>query len=263
LNAPYLETTALDVSIGGKSVCRGLGIQLRPGEVWAVLGENGVGKSTLMATLAGVRGAQCGEIRLHDEVLQHLSRRERARRLAWLAQQDDDAFPSTVLEQVLVGRHPYLDRLAWESAEDEAIARAALRAVDLPGIEHRDVTTLSGGERRRVALAAILAQQTSLLLLDEPLAQIDVRHQAAVLQLLSSLAQQQKTVMLITHDPNQAVRAASHVLLLFGEGRTLAGPAREVLSADNLSSLYRCPIGEIRQDGAVYFSVVGPSIAGT
>jgi iron complex transport system ATP-binding protein len=254
LNAPRLETTGLTVSIAGKSVCRGLGIQLRPGEIWAVLGENGVGKSTLMATLAGVRDAQHGVIRLQSDALENLSRRARARRLAWLAQQDDDAFPSTVLEQVLVGRHPYLDRMAWEGAEDEAIARAALLAVDLPGIEHRDVTTLSGGERRRVALAAVLAQQTPLLLLDEPLAQIDVRHQAAVLRLLSSLAQQRKTIMFITHDPNQAVRAASHALLVFGEGETLCGPARDVLTAANLSDLYRCPIRQIRSDDAVHFS---------
>ena len=83
-----------------------------------------------MATLAGVRGVQHGEIRLQGEVLQNLARRARARRLAWLAQKDDDAFPTTVLEQVLVGRHPYLDRMAWESAEDEAIARAALQSTE-------------------------------------------------------------------------------------------------------------------------------------
>lgn len=258
MNAPCLETAALEVTIAGKTVCRGLDVQLRPGEVWAVLGENGVGKSTLMATLAGVRSAQRGDVRLHDRPLHAWSRRDRARRLAWLAQQDDDAFPSTVLEQVLVGRHPYLARLAWESAADEAIARAALRAVDLPGIERRDVTTLSGGERRRVALAAILAQQTPLLLLDEPLAQIDVRHQAGLMRLFSSLARQQKTVMLITHDPNQAVRVATHALLLFGEGRTLAGPAREVLTAENLSALYRCPISAIKADDAVFFVTAAP-----
>jgi len=222
-----------------------LDLRLREGQVWALLGENGVGKSTLMATLAGMRGPERGEILLDGRPINRHSPRERAHWLGWLAQRDDDYFPATVLEKVLVGRHPFLNRMAWESTEDEAIARDALNAVGLSGFETRDITTLSGGERRRVGIAALLAQKTPLLLLDEPLAQLDIRHQLEALRLFADLAKRGHGIMMITHDPNHAARFATHALLLFGEGRSLAGPVDDVLTATNVSELYQCPVKEI------------------
>lgn len=248
-----LEVVDVDVQVGDKAICRQLDLRLSEGQVWALLGENGVGKSTLMATLAGARNPQRGEVLLDGRSIVRRSPRDRAHRLGWLTQRDDDYFPSTVMEKVLVGRHPFLNRMAWESTEDEVIARDALNAVGLQGFESRDVTTLSGGERRRVGIAALLAQQTPLLLLDEPLAQLDIRHQLDVLRLLADLAQRDHGVMMITHDPNHAIRFATHVLLLFGDGRTMAGRVDDILTASNVSALYRCPVREVMAGSERYF----------
>ena len=240
-----LQATQLDVQIGGKQVCRQLDWQIQRGEIWALLGENGAGKSTLMATLAGARAPQCGELHLQGQRLTDYAPRQRAQRLGWLAQRDDDPFPATVLETVLAGRHPHLDRLTWEGEEDAAIARTALAQVDLSGFEARDITTLSGGERRRVSLATLLTQQTPLLLLDEPLSQLDLRHQLLVLRLLRQLAQTGRSIVFITHDPNHALQVATHALLLFGEGKTASGPVQEVVTVGNIAELYRCPVREV------------------
>lgn len=248
-----LSATGLRVRIAGKPVCDALDLQIHSGEVWAMLGENGAGKSTLMATLAGAIAAEHGEIRLLGERLDRYGPLERARLLAWLAQRDEDPFPATVLETVLVGRHPYLGRMQWESAEDEAIACAMLSDVDLEGFAGRDIGTLSGGERRRVALAATLAQKTPVLLLDEPLAQTDVRHQVGLLLLMQRLAHEGRAVLLITHDPNHAVRFASHALLLYGDGRAAVGPVKQVINACALSELYRCQIRELISGDARLF----------
>jgi iron complex transport system ATP-binding protein len=152
----------------------------------------------------------------------------RARRRAVLPQDDSDAFAATVLETALVGRHPHLSRWQWESAADLAIARAALAAMDIGGAEARDVRTLSGGERRRVALAALLTQQPELLFLDEPSSHLDLAHQLALLDRLAGLARTgSKAVLMVLHDVNLAVRCCDHALLLDG-GVAQAGPATEL-----------------------------------
>ncbi|TAK91843.1 MAG: ABC transporter ATP-binding protein [Burkholderiaceae bacterium] len=245
----HLEAVQLAVQIGGKQVCNRLNLQIQTGEIWALLGENGVGKSTLMATLAGARLPQQGALHLQGQRLADYAPRLRAQRLGWLAQRDDDPFPATVLETVLAGRHPHLDRLTWESEEDAAIARAELARVDLAGFATRDVTTLSGGERRRVSLATLLAQQTLLLLLDEPLSQLDLRHQLVVLRLLRQLAQIGCSIVFISHDPNHALQIATHALLLFGKGRTVSGPIHEVVTPQSIAELYRCAVREVAAGG--------------
>ncbi|TMH62369.1 MAG: ABC transporter ATP-binding protein, partial [Betaproteobacteria bacterium] len=135
-----------------------------------------------------------------------LARRDVARLRGLLLQNDSDAFPATVLESVLVGRHPHLSRWQWESADDLRIAREALAAADMAGTEARDVSTLSGGERRRVALAALLAQQPQLFLLDEPSSHLDLSHQLALLERLAAAVRSgDKALIMVVHDVNLAV----------------------------------------------------------
>ena len=244
-----LETKALAVSIGGKQVCRDLNLALRPGERWGMLGLNGVGKTSLLHTLGGARPSDTGEILLKGMSLALTPRREAAQTVGMMFQDSDEAFPSSVLEAALIGRHPHLHAWEWESAQDEAIARSALASVALSGFEARSTATLSGGERRRLALAALLVQDPHLFLLDEPVNHLDVHHQIAALDLLSRLTREQnKTLLMVLHDVNLAARYCDQVLLLFGDGETLLGPTRELLSETNLQRLYNHPMRRISSD---------------
>jgi iron complex transport system ATP-binding protein len=251
-----LSVRGLTVRIATLTVCRNLAFSVAPGQCWAILGRNGAGKTTLLHTLAGLRPAAAGTIDLAGRPLAHWSPRDVARRRAVLPQDDSDAFAATVLETALVGRHPHLSRWQWESAADLAIARDALAAMDIGGAEARDVRTLSGGERRRVALAALLTQQPDLMFLDEPSSHLDLAHQLALLDRLAGLARSgRKAVLMVLHDVNLAVRCCDHALLLDG-GVAQAGPATELLTAARLSQLYGVPLRAVETERGPVFAPV-------
>lgn len=245
--APLLETRSLAVSIGGNAVCRELDLALRPGERLAILGRNGAGKSTLLSVLAGLRAPQSGQVLLAGTPYAVLAPRAAARIRGWLPQARGDAFASTVLETALTGRHPHLDRWDWESPEDARLAREALRAVGLAGFETRNVLTLSGGERQRLAIATLLTQAPRLLLLDEPLAHLDLNHQIAMLELFAGAARDcGAAVAMVLHEPGLACRFCDRALLMHGDGNTELGPVDAVVNADALARLYAHPLRELR-----------------
>jgi iron complex transport system ATP-binding protein len=160
-----------------------------------------------------------------------------------LFQDHADAFPASVLETVLTGRHPWLGPLQWEGGKDLAIARNALQAVDLHNMEARIVNTLSGGERQRVSIACLLAQKPQLLLLDEPTNHLDIHHQIRMLDLLQEqVAHNGKALLLVMHDLNLAVRYCNRFLLFFGDGETVQGTAETTLTQANLERLYQHPL---------------------
>ena len=239
----FLIAQALSVTIADKQVCRDLDLHVRRGHRWAVLGANGSGKTTLLHTLAGFRPAQGGEIMIEGRHLNTWQPRQRARLLGMLLQHYDDPFPSTVLETALIGRHPHLQRWEWEDSDDVAQARKALESMDLAGFENRTIATLSGGERRRLAIATLLTQNPQLLLLDEPTNHLDLFHQLRALNLFTHLASQEdRAIMMVLHDITSAARYCDHALLLFGEGETLAGTITDVVTEENLARLYGHPI---------------------
>jgi iron complex transport system ATP-binding protein len=221
--------------------------------VLAVLGRNGAGKSSTLHALAGLHPAATGAVRIDGRALADWSRRALALRLGLLTQAAEDAFPGTVLDAVLVGRHPHIDFWQWEGAEDRAIARRALTQVDLAGLDLREVGSLSGGERRRLAVAAVLAQEPAIFLLDEPIQQLDPRHQIIVLDVFRRLADSGRTVVMSLHDVGLAARYADQALLLFGDGRWQHGAQREVLQAPNIEQLYGLPVRELRWEGGRTF----------
>src|SRR5215831_7663342 len=243
-----LSARAVSVRAGAVTLVHELSIEFAPGEMVAILGRNGSGKTLTLHTLAGLRAPAAGSVTLDGVAIARLRRRTLALRLGLLPQDLEDAFVSSVIESVLIGRHPHLSLWEWESAEDERLAREALRAVELEGFAPRRTDTLSGGEQRRVAVAALLAQQPAIFLLDEPTNHLDPHHQLAVLGLFRELASAGKSVVTTLHDPTLAARFADRVLLLFGDGRWALGPAATTLTAAALSELYVAPMIELRQD---------------
>ena len=252
-----LAAERLEIAVAGRVLVQALSFTARAGELTCVLGANGAGKTLTLHTLAGLRTAP-GLIALAGRPLAAWPRRERARRLGLLMQASEDPFPGTVLDAVLVGRHPHLDFWQWEGEADLEAARAALAACDLAGFESRALATLSGGERRRVALAAVLAQDPDVLLLDEPQNHLDPPHQLDVLRLLRARADAGGTVVATLHDPSLAARFADRVLLLYGSGgadagRWLHGATAEVLTAEAVSGIYRLPMREFVVEGRRLF----------
>ena len=243
---PLLETRQLSISVGGKWACRSLDLSIEAGERWGILGVNGIGKTTLLHALCGIRQASGGEIRLKGVPLPHMQRREIARIAGILFQDSNDHFPARVLETALMGRHPHVSSWIRESSEDEAIALQALRDVGLSGMETRRTDTLSGGERRRLAIATLLVQDPELCLLDEPTNHLDIRHQIEMLELLTLRTRDSgKSMIMILHDPSLAARYCDRIVLLFDEGETLTGARDEILNEANLSRLYRCRIASL------------------
>ena len=254
MNAPLLATRSLNVSIAGKAVVDGLEISLSRGDTLAILGRNGTGKTTLLHTLAGLRSPAAGSVALDGKPYAERDPRDTARLRGLLAQSQLDAFPSTVLQTALVGRHPHLGRWAWEGEADATLAREALAAVGLADLEHREVHTLSGGERQRLAIATLLTQQPLLYLLDEPTTHLDLNHQIAMLDLVSRYARLCGAgFVIVLHDVNLAIRYCHRALLLFGEGRWREGPADEVLTAQSLSELYGHPLRRFDVEGRLMF----------
>jgi iron complex transport system ATP-binding protein len=241
------ETSKLHVTIGNIGVCDALDLSVDAGDRWCLLGRNGTGKTTLLHTLAGLRSPVSGEIRLDGRPLRQLPRKTIARHIGVLFQDHNDAFPASVIETVLTGRHPWMGPLQWETEQDIAIAQAALQAVELGGLEQRIVSTLSGGERRRLGIACLLTQDPQLLLLDEPTNHLDIHHQISMLELLRQQVQQHhKALVFVMHDINLATRYCNRFLLLFGNGETAQGTASEVLTHAHLERLYQHPLQSVQ-----------------
>lgn len=251
--ASGLGCTQLVVEVAGRTLVRDLELTIGGGSVTAILGCNGAGKTMTLHTLAGLRAPAHGGVTLDGELLVSWPRRELARKLGLLTQTTEDPFPSTVLDSVLVGRHPHIDFWRWESDADRAIARAALAAVALENLTEREVDTLSGGERRRVALATLLAQNPDVFLLDEPINHLDPHHQLDVLKLLREKAHEGRTVVMSLHDAGLAARFCDHALLLFGNGEWLSGPTAEVLTPQTMTKLYGVAVREIAWAGGRTF----------
>lgn len=232
----------LRVSVPHRLLVDDLSIEISSGEMVAVLGQNGCGKSLTMHSLAGLRISETASIMLNGNNLATTRRKDIARQLALLPQHVDDIFPATVLDTAMIGRHPHIGRLNWESEKDFAIAKAALASVGLAGLADRDVLTLSGGERRRLAIAQVLTQDPDVYLLDEPTNHLDPQHQLDALQLFRNKANEGATVLASLHDVNLAVRYANRCLLLYGDGRWELGMTDDILDSYRLSELYGTPM---------------------
>ncbi|GMU69827.1 MAG: hemin import ATP-binding protein HmuV [Steroidobacteraceae bacterium] len=253
MSAAILAARGLGIHAGGRELVRGLDLELRAGECVALLGRNGAGKTLTLHALAGLQPAATGSVLLDGQPLDGLPRRAIARRIGVLLQDLESGHSETALDTVLVGRHPHLAPWQWERDADRRLARSMLTRVGLGELAARATATLSGGEQRRIAMATLLTQQPALYLLDEPTNHLDPHHQLAVLDLFREQAHGGRAVLATLHDPTLAARYADRVVLLYGDGRWLAGDAREVLTPANLSDLYLVRIAEASVAGRRVF----------
>lgn len=236
----------LTVSVNGRTLVTDLSIELEAGSFVCVLGTNGAGKTLTLHTLAGLRTQQSGRVFINGVELGRLPRKVIAQQLGLLLQLHDDAFPMSVMDTVLMGRYPHSGLWQWSDKNERRLALDALSILDLEGIEHRIVTSLSGGERERVALATIMVQDPSIMLLDEPTNHLDPHHQLIVLDVLQKLTREGRIVVTTVHNPALAMRYAEFVLLLYGDGDWEFGPAKELLEPERLQRMYKTPFAYFR-----------------
>ncbi len=258
-----IDAKSVGYEIEGKRLLNGVSLSAGQGELVGLIGPNGAGKSTLLRAISGTLGHTDGVVRLEGAVIETLSSREVATRLALVPQIAPYTHGFTAVELVLMGRYPHLGRFQIEGSQDQHIARDAMRMTETERFAERTLDTLSGGERQRVFVSRALAQQPRILLLDEPTSNLDVLHQLKVLDLVRELVDDGLTAIAAIHDLNLAARYCDRLVLL-RHGRVLAeGTPPEVLSPDTIesafgvkSAVYRDPI-----TGALAISLIGPADA--
>lgn len=241
-----LRSSNLTLAVPGRVLCRDLSVDFKPREVWAVLGRNGTGKSTLIHTLAGLVKPVRGHVELDGAPLSGGDARARARKMGVLLQIEEGTYWGSVAEYVLLGRFPHAGAWGGYAPRDIEEAQTALEAVGMSGFATQRFATLSGGERQRVRLAQILAQRPSVFLLDEPLQHLDLAHQAHVVTLIGSRVREHgETAVMVLHEPLWIGRACTHALIFDGDGVAEAGPAENVLTRERLEHAYGCRLREV------------------
>ncbi len=232
-----LDVQGLQAGYGGRQVLRQVSFQAGGGELIGLIGPNGAGKSTLLKALRGLLPAE-GRIGIKGKSLGDYTPQEMAKVVAYLPQHSHMPFAFTVREVVLMGRAPHLRWWQREGAQDVRIAEACMEYMAVADLADTPVNTLSGGQRQRVLLAKVLAQQTPLLLLDEPASGLDLFYQEELFRFCRELCQAGRTILLVVHDLALAARFCSR-LLLVGQGGLLAdGEPRAVLQPELLSRAY-------------------------
>jgi iron complex transport system ATP-binding protein len=238
VGAMKLEGEKLSIGYRDRVVGSGLDVALATGEVLALLGPNGGGKTTLLKTLLGLLAPKAGEVRLGGRQLADYSSRERARLVAYVPQSHAATFAFTVETVVLMGRSAHGTLFSAPSAADRAVVARMLERFGIAHLADRPYTMISGGERQLALLARALAQEPQFVVLDEPTASLDFGNQGRVLKEIRALAASGHGVLFTTHDPNHAIRAADRACLLRQGTVVGEGAAKDVLTSDNLSALY-------------------------
>lgn len=244
-----LEARRLAVDYGRGPVLEGVDLRIETGEFVGLLGRNGSGKTTLLRALLGLVPESRGEVLLDGAPLARFGRRQLARCVAWVPQEAERAFAFRVREVVAMGRNPYLGRFAPAGDHDREQIEGALALTDLTELAERPITELSGGEWRRVLIARALAQETDLLLLDEPTASLDLAHQLEVLELLQALARDGRCVIASLHDLSLAARWCDRLVVLADGAVAASGRPAEILSPERLAAWFGVR-ATLRVDGA-------------
>ena len=228
----------LTLAYDSRVVVRGLDVEIPDGEFTVIVGPNGCGKSTLLKALARTMRPAAGQVLLDGRAIGSYRSKEVARRLALLPQNPIAPDTITVRDLVARGRFPHTTLLRQWSAKDEAAVRAAMAETETTELADRPVSELSGGQRQRVWLAVVLAQQTDIVLLDEPTTFLDIGHQYEVLELCSSLQSSGRTFVAVLHDLNQAARFATNLIIMADGAIVASGPPRTVMTESTISTVF-------------------------
>jgi iron complex transport system ATP-binding protein len=238
-----IETEGVGFRYGGEPALEDISLRVEPGEVVGLLGPNGSGKSTLLKILSGVLSHYDGSARVDGSEVRTARRKDLASKLAVVPQETSFGFPFTVLQTVLMGRHPHLAGLAFETQQDVDLARVALERCGAAHLEHRTIQELSSGERQRVVFARALAQEPRALLLDEPTSFLDIRHQTELYDMVRELAAEDGTAVLtVLHDLNLAAEYCDRIYLLRHGRVAAAGPTDEVFTYANLTAVFETEV---------------------
>jgi iron complex transport system ATP-binding protein len=248
-----LEGHELTIGYPDRVVGSGLNVTLSKGEVLALLGPNGGGKTTLLKTLLGLLAPKGGEVRLNGTALSARSIRERAQLVAYVPQTHVATFGFSVEAVVLMGRVAHGNLFSRPTATDRAVASAVLERFGIARLAARPYTMVSGGERQLVLLARALAQEPHFVVLDEPTASLDFGNQGKVMREIRALAKSGHGVLFTTHDPNHALRAADRAYLLRDGKRLAEGPVEEVLTRERLEALYGAPVQRVADASGAAF----------
>ncbi|MDR2036957.1 MAG: ABC transporter ATP-binding protein [Bacteroidales bacterium] len=219
------------------------------GDFVALVGPNGSGKSTLIKCISGILRVQKGEILIDGKTSDAYSANEMARKVAYVPQSERGRLSATVFDTVLMGRKPYI---SWKpSANDLDITAGILKLLDIGHLSMKRTDELSGGQQQIVMIARALAQEPEVLLLDEPTANLDIRHQLEVMEVLKTLSAKEMTIVIAIHDINMAVRYASHIMML-KDGHIFSYGGREVITTEHIETLYQIPVDIIDRDGQLF-----------
>lgn len=250
-----ITLSGVQFAYNGFPVIKGITHSFAKGSFTALLGPNGSGKSTLIRLINGILTPQAGTVEVMGRSAGSISAREMAREMAYVPQMQYNTFPATVFDTVLLGRNPYI---SWSPGKDDRrITAEILVRLGLDDIALKDLNKLSGGQRQQVFIARALAQQPSVILLDEPTANLDLRHQHEILQLLRELAAGGITVLVAIHDLNLALKYCSEFLML-DNGQVRAKGGNEIFSEKLIEEIYEVRIKIIRHEGEMFILPTEP-----
>lgn len=244
-----IELKDIYFSYNHSPVIRGISHRFEKGSFSAILGPNGSGKTTLIRLINHILKPQKGEINIAGEDIKELSIRDIARKIAYVPQFQNTVFPATVFDTILLGRNPYI---RWKPVtDDKLITSEIIEKLHLKDVALKNINHLSGGQRQKVFIARALAQQPSIILLDEPTANLDIRHQYEVLELLVNLSRTGITIVMAIHDLNQALRYCPEFLIL-DDGRIVARGGNEVFSEELIEKVYKVKVKIFRESHQVF-----------